>query len=116
MGILSSFWPQESHSTFINQEVIKNLPPSVLIEFTIGFTEDGRSVITISSPEYEGILSEAYSDQEAFDNAVDAILTYFDVPCEIAKLIEYKMEIVERKNDHVVIRNFKLVHAATASA
>ena len=116
MGILSCFWPQESHSRFVNEEVVKNLPAAVLIEFTIGFTDEGRPVITITSPEYEGLLSEAYNEQEAFDNAVDAILTYFDVPCEIAKLIEYKMEVVERRSDNVVLKSFTLVHAPTAAA
>ena len=115
MGILSRFWPQENQSRFVNEEVIKNLPSTILIEFTIGFTEEGRPVITISSPEHEGLLSEAYNEQEAFDNAVDAILTYFDVPSAIAKLIEYKMEIVERRGDNVVIKSFTLVHAPTAA-
>ena len=116
MGILSLFWPQENHSHFVNEEVIKNLPATILIEFTIGFTDEGKPVITISSPQYEGILSEAYNDQEAFENAVDAILTYFDVPHEIAKLIEYKMEIVERPSENVIIKNFTLVHAPAAAA
>lgn len=115
MRFLSLFWPQENRSRFINEEVIKNLPATVLIEFAIGFTEEGKPVITISSPQYEGILSEAYTEQEAFDNAVDAILTYFDVPSDIAKLIEYKMEIVERPSENVVIRSFTLVHAPTTA-
>ena len=116
MGIFSLFWPQESHSKFVNEEVIQNLPSSILIEFTIGFTDEGKPVITISSPQYEGLLSEAYDEKEAFDNAVDAILTYFDVPAEIAKLIEYRMEIVERPSENVVIKNFTLVHASTTAA
>lgn len=116
MSIFSRFFPQENDSKFVNEEVIKNLPATVLIEFTIGFTEEGKPVITISSPEHEGLLSEAYNEQEAFDNAVDAILTYFDVPADIAKLIEYKMEVVERPSENVVIKSFTLVHATTAAA
>lgn len=116
MGILSLFWPQKNQSQFVNEEVIKNLPTTIFIEFTIGFTDEGRPVITITSPEHKGLLSEAYNEQEAFDNAVDAILTYFDVPCDIARLIEYKMEIVERRSDNVVLKSFTLVHAPAPTA
>jgi len=116
MDFLSLFRTESSPSQFVNEEVIKNLPQTVLIEFTIGFTDDGRSVITISSPEYDGILSEAYSEGEAYTNTVDAILTYFEIPKAIANLIEYKMEILEKKSDNVVVNSFTLVHAEAATA
>lgn len=115
MGILSLFWPQENQSQFVNEEVIKNLPTTIFIEFTIGFTDEGRPVITITSPEHEGLLSEAYTEKEAFENAVDAILTYFDVPRDIARLIEYKMEIVEKRSENVVLKSFTLVHAPASA-
>ena len=116
MGILSIFWPEKSDSEFLNREVLPHLPKSILIEFAIGFTEEGKPVITISSPEYEGLLSEAYTEQEALDNAVDAILTYFEVPSSVADMISYDVQIVERKNDNTLVRNFTLKNAQAAAA
>lgn len=83
-----------SGSAFVRREIMKNLPKSIRIEFTSEFTDNGDPIIAITSPDFAGILSEARSNDEAIANVHDAILTYFNVPRQVAKLIEYVVEDV----------------------
>jgi len=84
-------------SSFVNREVISRLPTSISIRFSPAFNENGDLIIAISSPKYSGIVSEARTKKEAYENVHDAILTYFDVPRACAKAI--KFEVVEMKRD-----------------
>jgi predicted RNase H-like HicB family nuclease len=95
-----------SESTFVEKEVLKKLPKSVTIRFTPEFDDEGNPIVFISSPEHEGIISEARSHREALANARDAILTYFDVPRACAGLIKFTVEDAPQDNasDGVSIR------------
>lgn len=64
----------------------------MLFELRAEFDDQNNPVIFITAPEYDGLISEAMTFREAVDNACDAILTYFNVPHECAKLIEYEVE------------------------
>lgn len=81
-----------SNSAFVENEVLQRLPKSIPIQFTAELDETGDPIIAISSPEFEGIVSEARTREEAIRNAHDAILTYFDVPRSLAKMVEYRIE------------------------
>lgn len=65
------------------QEIFEkyNLPREVHI--LIQKSEDNKYFIEL--PEYEGLFTEADSLSEIFENITDAILTYFDVPRDIAQ-------------------------------
>ena len=78
-------------SSFVHREVLSHLPRSVSVEFSLEFTEKGDTCIAISSPEYAGILSEARTMEEAYGNALDAILTFFEVPRACANAIQSKV-------------------------
>ena len=82
-------------SAFVGREVFPRLPRSISIKFSLEFNEKGKTFIAISSPEYPGILSEARTMEEAYENVHDAILTYFEVPRECANAIKFK--VVEDK-------------------
>lgn len=111
-----------TRSRFVENEVLKKLPKSIPIQFAPEFNEEGQLNIIISSPEYEGIVSEAKSMEEALMNAHDAILTYFDVPRDCAKLIQYKvteenqetMQLSDCDESHILRRSFRLKQLAHA--
>jgi len=83
-----------SPSRSVQTEVLERLPQTVLFEFKAEFDERNNPVIFITAPKYAGLISEAVTFDEAVANACDAILTYFDVPREYAKLIEYDVQEV----------------------
>ncbi len=85
-----------SDCTFVSEEVLRNFPKSITIEFIPEFDDDDNPIIFICSPDYDGLISEAKSKKEAIENAQDAILTYFDVPRECADLIEFDIEDVKK--------------------
>lgn len=95
MGWLMSFF---SPSRSVETEVVKRLPKTVLFEFRAEFDEQNNPVIFITAPKYDGLISEAVTFDEAVANACDAILTYFNVPREYAKLIEYEVQEVSEPN------------------
>jgi hypothetical protein len=83
-----------SPSRSVENEVLKRLPQTVLFEFRAEFDDRNNPVIFIMAPKYEGLISEAGTFEQAVANACDAILTYFNVPREYAKLIEYEVQEV----------------------
>ena len=83
-----------SPSRSVQTEVLERLPQTVLFEFKAEFDDQNNPVIFITAPKYAGLISEAVTFDEAVANACDAILTYFDVPREYAKLIEYDVQEV----------------------
>lgn len=110
-------------STFVQKEVLSKLPLSVRIKFTPEFNENGDLIIFISSPDYPGIISEAKTMDEAFANAHDAILTYFDVPRACANAIKFdvvekqrpsKTNISSEDSSAVLVKDFKLKQMANA--
>lgn len=104
----------KSDSTFVREEVLKRLPKSITIEFITEFDSDNNPIISICSPTNEGLISEARTFPEAIENAQDAILTYFDVPREVACLIDFDIEEVEQQQladesrHSILIKEFKL--------
>ena len=109
-----------SKSTFVTEEVLKNLPKTVTIKFASEFDKDDETVIFICSPDHEGLISSARTNKEAISNAQDAILTYFDIPRECAQLIEFEVTNISQSSldlegqDSIRIREFKvkeLTHA-----
>jgi predicted RNase H-like HicB family nuclease len=103
-----------SQSAFVREEVLKNLPRSIVIKFLSEFDDKGDPVIFICSPEHTGLISEARTNEEAIEKAQDAILTFFDVPRECAKLIEFDIEEVSQTSmatgdsASVIIQQFKV--------
>ena len=103
-----------SDSTFVREEVLKNLPEKVTIKFASEFDENDNPIIFICAPEHEGLISSAKTNDEALANAQDAILTYFDVPRECAQLVEFEITEISQNSldlegqDSIRIREFKL--------
>ncbi len=83
-----------SPSRSVQTEVLQRLPQTVLFEFRAEFDDHNDPVIFITAPKYEGLISEAATFDEAVANACDAILTYFNVPQEYARLVEYDVQEV----------------------
>lgn len=109
-----------SDSTFVKEEVLDRLPTSIKVRFTSEFDADDNPIIFISSPDYEGIISEARTYPEAIDNAQDAILTYFDVPRDCASLIEFDVIDAAQSTmdiegqDSIRVREFKIKELSNA--
>lgn len=109
-----------SECNFVRKEVLSNLPKSIIIEFIPEFDENGDPIIFIHSPEHENLISEARTNDEAIENAQDAILTYFDIPRECAVLIDFDIEDASQPkisfDNHESIRicNFKVKELANA--
>lgn len=106
-----------SDSSFVEEEVLKHLPISITIKFLSEFDKDDNPIIFICSPDYDGLISEAQTSEEAISNAQDAILTYFNVPRAVAALIEFNIETVtssspEDGQDSIRIRKFKVIKEA----
>ena len=78
-------------SAFVIREVFSRLPSSIPIEFSLEFNDKGKTFIAISSPDYPGIISEARTMEEAYENVHDAILTYFEVPRACANAVRFKV-------------------------
>jgi len=87
----------KSDCTFVNEEVLKNLPKSITVEFIPEFDHEDNPIIFICSPDHDGLISEARTKDEAIENAQDAILTYFDVPKGCADLIEFDIVDVTKQ-------------------
>lgn len=114
MGWLMRFF---SPSRSVETEVLQRLPQTVLFEFRAEFDDENNPVIFITAPKYSGLISEAMTFDEAVANACDAILTYFNVPREYAKLIDYEVkEILEPSSDSEGLRTIVLNRHHTAYA
>ena len=107
-----------SGSRTVEREILERLPHSITIEFSLEFDDDDNPIIFINAPEFPGLVSQSSPNiKEAIDTAIDAILTYFDVPRECANLIEYTtsetneqlLELNEEKSR--VLKSFNLSHA-----
>lgn len=81
-----------SRSRSVEAEVLQRLPSDITFEFRAEFDEENNPIIFAFAPKYEGLITEGLNFQEAVQNACDAILTYFNVPRDYAKLIEYQMK------------------------
>lgn len=97
-----------SPSRSVETEVLNRLPQTVLFEFRVEFDGQNNPVIFITAPEYTGLISEAVTFDEAVANSCDAILTYFNVPREYAKLIEYDAQEVSSSSDSEGLRRIIL--------
>ncbi|OGJ75754.1 hypothetical protein A2384_02145 [Candidatus Peribacteria bacterium RIFOXYB1_FULL_54_35] len=79
-----------SGSKSVENEVLRRLPEKIKFEFRAEFDNDNQLVIFAAAPEHEGLFSEGKDFDETINNCCDAVLTYFDVPREYAKLVEYE--------------------------
>jgi len=109
---MSLFSPSRSVQT----EVLERLPSTVIFEFKAEFDDQNNPVIFIAAPKYAGLISEAVTFDEAVANACDAILTYFDVPREYAKLIEYDVQEVSEPSGAEGLRKITLHRHTPACA
>ena len=105
MGWLMSFF---SPSRSVETEVLQRLPQTVLFEFRAEFDAQNNPVIFITAPKYDGLITEAGTFDAAVANACDAILTYFNVPRECAKLIDYEVQEVMEPSDSEGLRKITL--------
>ncbi|MBI1813341.1 hypothetical protein HY285_04280 [Candidatus Peregrinibacteria bacterium] len=105
-------------SSFVGREVFPRLPRSVSMEFRLEFNERGKTCIAISSPEYPGIISEARTMEEAYEHALDAILTYFEVPRDCANAMKFKLvqEPTKKTSDgnNILFRRIEIKQMAHA--
>lgn len=107
-------------SSFVDREVFARLPRSIPIEFSLEFNKRGETFIAISSPDskYAGIVSEARTMEEAYENVHDAILTYFEVPRACANVIKFKVvnEPIKRTKDgnNILLRRIEIKQVAHA--
>src|SRR3989338_2129882 len=85
-----------SRSKSVETEVLKRLPPDISFEFRADFDDQNNPVIFVCAPNYEVLITEGATFQEAVVNACDAILTYFNVPREYANHVEYR---IKKKED-----------------
>jgi predicted RNase H-like HicB family nuclease len=88
----------KSDSSFVKSEVLRNLPRSIIVQFSSEFDENDNPIIFICSPEHDGLISEARTHEEAITNAQDAILTYFDIPKTCATLIEFDVKSIDQQS------------------
>ena len=99
-------------SSFVGREVFSRLPDSVPIEFSLEFNDKGKTFVAISSPKYPGIISEARSMEEAYENVHDAILTYFEVPRDCANAIQFKIVNVPKRKtsdaNNILLRRIEI--------
>ena|SRR3990167_788113 len=112
-----------SGSSTAEKEVLNRLPQSIKVEFLTEFDDDNNPIIFIKAPDYPGLVSQSLPDfKEAVDAALDAILTYFDVPRQCAKVIEYDIceapeQTLEIEMDrHRTFKEFKLKRYDVAHA
>lgn len=101
---MSLFSPSRSVQT----EVLSRLPQTVLFEFRVEFDDQNNPVIFIIAPKHAGLITEAATFDEAVANACDAILTYFNVPHEYAKLVEYNVQEVSEPLNSEGVRKITL--------
>ena len=105
-------------SSFVKREVFPSLPPSIPVEFSLEFNRKGETFIAISSPKYSGIISEARNMKEAHKNALDAILTYFEVPRDCANTIKFKVvnepEKKAKDGNNILLRRIEIKQMAHA--
>ena len=100
-----------SASANVTDQIIANLPHDITVYFEPDLDEEGNPGIFIHAPKYQGLISEADTFDEAIYMAGDAILTYFDVPKDCARLIDFEIVDKPTRSQRKIIKRFTNPHA-----